>query len=208
MSGINGIIEGNGQTTVALADGIANDYAVGIAEFPFAITQTDIEQPHTHNRITGRGKPTMETITTSDFIEIKGEHELRDELREALRTHNRLRNPHLYYNEDGPIIKAHTTYVLCDDTGAVSAGLTADVVWGAMYIDILWVADALRGQGIGTQLMQRAEAAARQMGLNFVWLGTFSFQALGFYEKMGYEIIGQVGNYPPGYAYYTLRKDL
>lgn len=192
MSGITKIMESDMQTTM----------------FPFTKAHTNIEQTITHERITGRGKPTMEKILNSNFIEIKGEHELRNQLREALKTHNRLSNPHLYYDENGPIQKDHLSYVMCDDAGEVAAGLTADIVWGAMYIDILWVNENLRGQGIGTQLMQRAEAAARQMGLNFVWLGTFSFQALGFYEKIGYEIIGQVGNYPPGYAYYTLRKDL
>src|SRR6516165_7091346 len=39
------------------------------------------------------------------------------------------------------------------------------------------------------------------------WLDTFSFQARGFYEKLGYEEFGRL-DYPPGHHRHFLRKRL
>ena len=35
-----------------------------------------------------------------------------------------------------------------------------------------------------------------------------SFQALGFYQKRGYTVAGQLDGYPPGHTKYFLRKEL
>ncbi len=37
-------------------------------------------------------------------------------------------------------------------------------------------------------------------------LDTFSFQARGFYEALGYEVFGRLEEYPPGHERYFLRK--
>jgi hypothetical protein len=39
-------------------------------------------------------------------------------------------------------------------------------------------------------------------------LDTFSFQALGFYEKLGYRIFGELGDVAGGHKWYFLKKDL
>jgi hypothetical protein len=41
-----------------------------------------------------------------------------------------------------------------------------------------------------------------------VRLFSFSFQAPGFYEKLGYRTFGVLEDYPPGQAQVWLRKDL
>jgi hypothetical protein len=41
-----------------------------------------------------------------------------------------------------------------------------------------------------------------------VWLDTFSFQARGFYEKLGYRVFGEVADYPPGHTRHFLKKSL
>jgi hypothetical protein len=38
--------------------------------------------------------------------------------------------------------------------------------------------------------MDRAEVHARERGCHSAWLDTFSFQARGFYEKLGYDEFG------------------
>jgi GNAT superfamily N-acetyltransferase len=85
-------------------------------------------------------------------------------------------------------------------------GLVGAVYWGALYIDLLWVPDELRGQGIGTRLMAQAEAFARRYGCNFVHLDTMSFQARGFYEKVGYTVFATLTGYPNGVERYYLVK--
>jgi hypothetical protein len=37
---------------------------------------------------------------------------------------------------------------------------------------------------------------------------TYRHQALGFYQKYGYQIVGQLDDYPDGSTLYWLRKDL
>ena len=91
--------------------------------------------------------------------------------------------------------------------GELVAGLTAQTIWGWLRVHDLWVAAPLRGQGYGSQLLRRAEEAARARGCTQAELKTFSFQARGFYERHGYRVIGQLDGYPPGECFYWLRKD-
>jgi ribosomal protein S18 acetylase RimI-like enzyme len=39
-----------------------------------------------------------------------------------------------------------------------------------------------------------------------VWLNTFSFQALGFYQRLGYEVFGSLDDHPRGSQRYFMRK--
>ena len=45
-------------------------------------------------------------------------------------------------------------------------------------------------------------------GCRHAHLDTFTFQALGFYEKHGYSVWGALDDLPPGFTRYFLRKDL
>ena len=77
-------------------------------------------------------------------------------------------------------------------------GLVAMQYWNAMHIDLLWVHEELRGRGVGKDLMQRAEAALRARGGEIIFLSTWSFQAPGFYEKLGFSPFGTLQGVPPG----------
>jgi GNAT superfamily N-acetyltransferase len=78
---------------------------------------------------------------------------------------------------------------------------------GWLFIRYLWVSDSLRGRGIGRELMAGAEAHALERGCHSAWVDTFSFQAPGFYPKLGYEVFGEL-DYPPGHKRIFLRKRL
>jgi GNAT superfamily N-acetyltransferase len=94
-----------------------------------------------------------------------------------------------------------------DEQGQVVAGLSAEMYWGWMFVDDLWVHESLRGQGYGSRLLALAEEEARSCGCGRAWLRTYSFQARGFYEKYGYRVVGELADYPPGEAFYWMRKD-
>ena len=86
-------------------------------------------------------------------------------------------------------------------------------LWGVSYFRWLFVEnfvlpEALRGQGLGTRLMREAEAVALARGCLGVWLDTFTFQARGFYEKLGYRVFGAIDDYPPGHRRFFLAKRL
>ena len=95
-----------------------------------------------------------------------------------------------------------------DETGALRGGLTA-TLWGKwMHIQYLWVDEPLRKYGYGAQLMQMAEDEARQFGCLNAHVETFSFQARPFYERLGYQVVAEMADYPPGHSMYLLRKSL
>lgn len=97
---------------------------------------------------------------------------------------------------------------LKDDQDEIIAGLNSAVCWNWMEIDILWVDDDHRGQGLGKRLLQEAEQIARSKNCTFIKLNTFSFQAPEFYKKFGYEVMAIIENAPLGNKHYYYKKDL
>jgi ribosomal protein S18 acetylase RimI-like enzyme len=87
-------------------------------------------------------------------------------------------------------------------------GLTARVTQGWLFLHLLGVAPEAQGRRIGTRLMEAVEALGREKGLIGIWLDTYSFQAPGFYEKLRYEEVGRIPDYPPGQARIFLAKRL
>ncbi len=94
-----------------------------------------------------------------------------------------------------------------DAAGEIVGGVVAEIHWTSLQIDYLWVDEGQRGHGLGRTLLLRAEAAGRERGCTWATLTTFDFQARGFYEKLGYRVVGEQTDYPPGHSYYWLRHD-
>jgi GNAT superfamily N-acetyltransferase len=94
------------------------------------------------------------------------------------------------------------------DAGQVVGGLWGATAWQWLFVRLLWLPEALRGKGLGRDLLRRAEAEAVKRGCGKVWLDTYSFQARGFYEKLGYSVFGTLEDYPPGHRRYFLQKRL
>jgi len=80
--------------------------------------------------------------------------------------------------------------------------------WRWLYVSHLWVDDAVRGEGVGSHLMNAIETQARLRGCRAAWLDTFSFQAPGFYESIGYQRFGELPDFPPGSRRHFLWKPL
>lgn len=88
----------------------------------------------------------------------------------------------------------------------ILGGLLGYTQWNWLFISHLWVADELRGKGKARELMAAAEKEAISRGCCHAHLDTFSFQALSFYEKLGYRIFGKLDDYPAGHTRYFLHK--
>lgn len=95
-----------------------------------------------------------------------------------------------------------------DENGNVIGGLIGGTYWGWMYVDVLWVDEKHRRQGIGSKLLLEAEEEAVRRGCHHVHLDTMSWQAPLFYQKHGYEVIGVLPDIPRGNQKYLLQKAL
>ena len=95
-----------------------------------------------------------------------------------------------------------------DAEDQVVGGMFGHSGLGWLYIDYLWLHDSQRGRGLGARLLGMAEEEARQRGCSGVFLYTYSFQAPDFYQKQGYQLMGVLGDCPPGYQRIYLKKSL
>jgi len=97
-------------------------------------------------------------------------------------------------------------FTLHDAEGALAGGLSGAMYWDWLFVAALWVDESRRGRGAGRALLAAAEAHAAAAGCHSVWLDTF--QASGFYEKLGYSVFGRLEAYPAGQTRRFLRKSL
>lgn len=95
-----------------------------------------------------------------------------------------------------------------NSSGKVVGGIRAKAFWGYLCIELLWIDEMARGQGVGKRLVLDAEAFALQHGFLRSRVVTTSFQAKPFYEKLGYEVYGVLEECPEGCASYYLKKQL
>ena len=86
--------------------------------------------------------------------------------------------------------------------------MIAEFYWDWLYIDLLWVKDELRGLGYGHRILTLVEQEARQLGAKNAFMDTFSFQAPDFYKQHGYQVFGELNDFPPGHQRYFLKKQL
>jgi ribosomal protein S18 acetylase RimI-like enzyme len=114
-------------------------------------------------------------------------------------TLNALLNDH-NTRQAGPVKHVPLWVFARDDTGKVQGGLRGQTYWSWCVIDVLAVAEAYRGQGIGSRLLVKAEEIARSRGCVGIRLDTTSFQAPDFYRRHGYVEFGRIDDYPPGHA--------
>jgi GNAT superfamily N-acetyltransferase len=87
-------------------------------------------------------------------------------------------------------------------------GLTARITQRWLFLHLLGVTREAQGTGVGSRLMRAVEDEARARDCLGVWLDTYSFQAPGFYARLGYEEVGRIPDYPPGHARHFLAKRL
>ncbi|MBZ0302484.1 MAG: GNAT family N-acetyltransferase [Anaerolineae bacterium] len=92
--------------------------------------------------------------------------------------------------------------------GELVGGAVVSFFWGMAEINFLWVHESLRGRGYGRDLLAAAEQEAVRHHCHYAFLDTFSFQAPGFYERLGYQIVAEIKDYPPGQSKYFLKKAL
>ena len=93
-------------------------------------------------------------------------------------------------------------------TGRLLGGLWGRTSWDWLLIELLYVARAWRGAGWGKRLVRAAEEEAIRRQCRSVWVDLYSFQAPGFYERLGYRVFGALDDYPAGHRRFFLQRKL
>ena len=114
---------------------------------------------------------------------------------------------------NGPIVGPHgykplRLMVFRDNEHTPCGGILGFCYAAWVHVLMVYLPDDLRGQGVGTRLMDRIEAEARARGCIGAWLDTFDWQARPFYEKRGYRVFGELTDAPPGHSRFFLMKRL
>lgn len=104
--------------------------------------------------------------------------------------------------------KERMKWTASEEQSTLIGVLTAEALWDWLYIDELWIGPEMRGAGLGTRLMGEAEKYAASANLKGIWLWTQSWQAEGFYRRLGYEEFTRFQDFPQGYCRIGFRKIL
>ncbi len=83
-----------------------------------------------------------------------------------------------------------------DDDGQLVAGMIAGIKGLWLSIELLWIDERIRALRLGTQLLLQCEQEAMDRGCRYAQVDTYSFQAMPFYQKNGYELKMTLDDYP------------
>ena len=140
-----------------------------------------------------------------DYIS-EEDKELRAKIKEKIKSfNNKVSKDHLLSREEG-YVKHYSIQV--HDHEEFVGGITTRLYWECMEVDDLFIEEKYRHHNVGTRLLKQVIDEAKKLKKSFVLLSTFSFQALEFYTRFGFYIIGEIKDYPKGHTLFTLRLDL
>jgi ribosomal protein S18 acetylase RimI-like enzyme len=98
--------------------------------------------------------------------------------------------------------------VVRDASGRAVAAALGHTWGGTCELKTVWVDAPLRRAGLGRALVLRAIAEAEARGCSQLLLATHSFQAPGFYAKLGFRELLRLNDYPSGHAEIWMLREL
>lgn len=108
----------------------------------------------------------------------------------------------------GPVKPRLLVIPIRDGSGTVTGGLWGVTLFRWLEVEMLFVPESMRGQGVGSALIAAAETEARGRGCLGIHVDALSFQAVPFYEKMGFSVFGALEDCPPGHQRLFFQKRL
>jgi GNAT superfamily N-acetyltransferase len=88
---------------------------------------------------------------------------------------------------------------LTDGEGHFDGGLVGYTGRGWLYVEMLFVPERLRRQGMAGKLLQRAEREARDRGCIGAYIDTINPDACRAYQRQGYDVFGRIDNFTQGF---------
>jgi GNAT superfamily N-acetyltransferase len=136
-------------------------------------------------------------ITLTDQIDTAGE----DAIRSVLARYNR---GQAGYSDWTPL----SIFVRDPKSGEVIGGIIGRTSFKLFFLETFALPDEVRGQGLGSELLAKAEAEATRRGCVAAVLVTIHFQAPAFYARNGWQEFGRIEIAPPGHTRVYMRKNL
>jgi len=136
------------------------------------------------------------------FVESEGDGEFKRYLQGILNEHHETAYPLMEVPESERFVIRVT-----DGNDRVVGGALAWAYWGWLDVSLVALEKRVRGHGLGRQLMAVIEEKARERGCTRARVETFE-REVGFYQRMGYRIVGCLEDYPEGHNYYWMCRDL
>jgi GNAT superfamily N-acetyltransferase len=170
--------------------GVYDGYPDGITEHAF-MKRLSANQDALQPGIPGSRGFTLDTAVTGEDLKI---------------LHNGLHQAVVQHVGDG-YKGTRIRLVIKNPEGELIGGLSAWTTLQNLIFDAIWIEQEYRGRGLGTKLMLEMEKIARKNGCIASQASCFSFQAPGFFEKMGYKTLGISDGYPsPNREFYLVKK--
>lgn len=98
-------------------------------------------------------------------------------------------------------------FFIRDENNTIVGGCNGGTLYGGLHIDSLWVSDVIRNKGWGTKLVEAALTYGKEKNCNFATVNTMDWEALGFYQKLGFKIEFQRSGFLKNSVFYFLRKE-
>lgn len=98
-------------------------------------------------------------------------------------------------------------FFIRDENNIIVGGCSGGTLYGGLHIDNLWVSNLIRNTGWGTKLIHAALTYGKEKNCNFASVNTMDWEALGFYQKLGFKIEFQRSGFHKNSIFYFLRKE-
>jgi ribosomal protein S18 acetylase RimI-like enzyme len=97
---------------------------------------------------------------------------------------------------------------LVRDGEELVAGGSGRTEFNRLFVSYLWVSEASRRQGIGSEILRRLEAQASDTGCTSALIETLSDEAARLYARAGYEAVAIIPNYVGHFTRHVMLKSL
>jgi len=108
----------------------------------------------------------------------------------------------------GVVFAAQPFALAASGDGRPLGGLVGSTNLGWLHVQLLAVAPEARRRGVGRRLLEAAEGIARERGCHGAWLDTYDHQGPDYYPRLGWEVFGELPDFPKGGVRRFYRKAL
>lgn len=99
-------------------------------------------------------------------------------------------------------------FFIRDQDNTIMGGCDGNALYGCLYIDQLWVSEPIRHSGWGSKLIHAALDYGKKRGCTFANVDTMDWEALAFYQKLGFTVELERTGFHKNSVSYSLRREL